>query len=79
MSVATATKPAQSLKLPTHREPYYAGKWQKPATARYADVTAPGSGERLGKVAWTIKQYPRAKQYLISLGRSREELSLIHI
>jgi betaine-aldehyde dehydrogenase len=50
MSVATATKPAQSLKLPTHRDPYYAGKWQKPATARYADVTAPGSGEALGKV-----------------------------
>ena len=50
MSVATATKPAQSLKLPTHRDPYYAGKWQKPATARYADVTAPGSGESLGKV-----------------------------
>ena len=50
MSVATASKPMQSLKLPTHREPYYAGKWQKPATARYADVTAPGSGEALGKV-----------------------------
>jgi betaine-aldehyde dehydrogenase len=50
MSVATATKPSQALKLPAHREPYYAGKWQKPATARYADVTAPGSGEPLGKV-----------------------------
>jgi betaine-aldehyde dehydrogenase len=50
MSVATATKPAQSLKLPTHRDPYYAGKWQKPATARYAEVTAPGSGDSLGKV-----------------------------
>jgi betaine-aldehyde dehydrogenase len=50
MSVATATKPAQSLKLPTHRDPYYAGKWQKPATARYADVIAPGSGDSLGKV-----------------------------
>ena len=50
MSVATSTKPVQSLKLPTHREPYYAGKWQKPATDRYADVTAPGSGASLGKV-----------------------------
>ena len=50
MSVATSIKPVQSLKLPTHREPYYAGKWQKPATERYADVTAPGSGESLGKV-----------------------------
>ena len=50
MSVATSTKPAQALKLPTHREPYYAGKWQKPATDRYAEVTAPGSGASLGKV-----------------------------
>src|SRR6185295_9710994 len=50
MSVATAVKPAQALRLPTHRDPYYAGKWQKPATARYADVTAPGSGQALGKV-----------------------------
>jgi betaine-aldehyde dehydrogenase len=50
MSVATATRPAQSLKLPNHRDPYYGGKWQKPATARYADVTAPGSGDSLGKV-----------------------------
>jgi betaine-aldehyde dehydrogenase len=50
MSVATSIKPAQPLKLPTHREPYYAGKWQKPAAGRYADVTAPGSGQPLGKV-----------------------------
>ncbi|MPZ38989.1 MAG: aldehyde dehydrogenase family protein [Rhizobiales bacterium] len=50
MSVATATKPAQSLKLPAHREPYYAGKWQRPAAERYADVIAPGSGQSLGKV-----------------------------
>jgi betaine-aldehyde dehydrogenase len=50
MSVATSVKPAQPPKLPTHREPYYAGKWQKPAAGRYADVTAPGSGQPLGKV-----------------------------
>jgi len=50
MSVATSTKPVQSLKLPTHRGPYYAGKWQKPVTERYAEVTAPGSGASLGKV-----------------------------
>ena len=51
MSVATTLKtPAAALRLPTHRDPYYAGKWQKPATARYADVTAPGSGDSLGKV-----------------------------
>jgi len=35
MSVSAATKPAQSLKLPAHRDPCYAGKWQKPATARH--------------------------------------------
>ena len=39
-----------ALKLPTHREPYYAGKWQKPATGRYADTINPGTGESLGKV-----------------------------
>jgi betaine-aldehyde dehydrogenase len=51
VSVATTIKQVPSLKLPTHREPYYAGKWQKPAATRYAEVTAPGSGEALGKVA----------------------------
>src|SRR5215468_2463994 len=51
MSVATTMKPAAPpLLLPTHREPYYAGKWQKPATDRYVEVTGPGSGALLGKV-----------------------------
>src|SRR5882757_1253447 len=51
MSVASTTKPAAPpLRLPTHREAYYAGKWQKPATDRYVDVIAPGTGESLGKV-----------------------------
>src|SRR5882762_6667776 len=51
MSVATSIKAApQSLNLPSHRDPYYAGKWQKPVAGRYAEVTAPGSGESLGKV-----------------------------
>src|SRR5437764_8916555 len=51
MSVATSMKPAaQSLNLPSHRDPYYGGKWQKPAAGRYVEVTAPGSGEPLGKV-----------------------------
>src|SRR5438105_6784062 len=51
MSVATSLKPApQSLNLPSHRDPYYAGKWQAPKTGRYVEVTAPGSGESLGKV-----------------------------
>src|SRR2546421_7988552 len=51
MSVATSLKPApQSLNLPAHRDPYYAGKWQAPKGGRYVEVTAPGSGESLGKV-----------------------------
>src|SRR5437870_3269632 len=51
MTVATSLKPApQSLNLPSHRDPYYAGKWQQPKAARYVEVTAPGSGASLGKV-----------------------------
>ena len=50
MSVATSVKStAPALRLPTHREPYYAGKWQKPATGRYVEATSPGTGESLGK------------------------------
>src|SRR6267154_4384732 len=49
MSVTTFPK-AAALRLPTHREPYYGGKWQKPAAGRYVEVTGPGSGESLGKV-----------------------------
>src|SRR6266850_65661 len=51
MSVATTMKSApQSLNLPSHRDPYYAGKWQASKAGRYVEVTAPGSGESLGKV-----------------------------
>jgi betaine-aldehyde dehydrogenase len=50
MSIAASKKPApHALNLPSHRDPYYAGKWQKPA-GRYVDVTSPGTGESLGKV-----------------------------
>src|SRR3954469_14315223 len=49
MSVATTLKSeAAALRLPTHRDPYYAGKWQK--TSRYAEVINPATGESLGKV-----------------------------
>src|SRR5438477_1122492 len=48
MSVATTFKPPQALNLPSHRDPYYAGKGQK--GSRYVEVSAPGSGESLGKV-----------------------------
>src|SRR2546429_7411956 len=49
MSVAMTMK-AAALRLPTHRDPYYAGKWQKPKSDRYVERIAPGSGESLGKV-----------------------------
>src|SRR6266576_4167812 len=50
-SVASPVKIApQSLNLPSHRDPYYAGKWQTPAAGRYAEVTSPGTGASLGKV-----------------------------
>src|SRR5215472_3677616 len=50
MSVATSIRPtAPALRLPTHRDPYYAGKWQKPA-GRYVEVTSPGTGASLGQV-----------------------------
>src|SRR6202790_2652406 len=50
MSIATSRKvKAPPLNLPSHRDPYYAGKWQKPA-GRYVEVASPGTGESLGKV-----------------------------
>jgi betaine-aldehyde dehydrogenase len=49
MSVATTLKTqAAALRLPTHRDPYYAGKWQK--ASRYAEVINPATAESLGKV-----------------------------
>jgi betaine-aldehyde dehydrogenase len=50
MSVVPSMKAAApALNLPSHREPYYAGKWQKPF-GRYVEVTSPGTGEGLGRV-----------------------------
>ena len=48
MSVATSMR-APSLRLPSHRGPYYGGKWQQPA-GRLTDVTSPGTGESLAQV-----------------------------
>jgi betaine-aldehyde dehydrogenase len=49
MSVATTLKSqAAALRLPSHRDPYYGGKWQK--ASRYAEVTNPATAESLGKV-----------------------------
>src|SRR5262249_21501733 len=51
VAVASAAK-AQPFapNLPAHRDPYYAGKWQKPKADRYVDAISPGTGESLGKV-----------------------------
>jgi hypothetical protein len=51
VAVASAAKP-QPLgpNLPSHRDPYYAGQWQKPKSARYVETISPGTGEPLGKV-----------------------------
>src|SRR5229473_4982972 len=51
VAVASAAK-ARPLapNLPSHRDPYYAGKWQKPKADRYVDAVSPGTGESLGKV-----------------------------
>src|SRR6478609_4145141 len=51
VAVASATK-ARPLtpNLPSHRDPYYAGKWQKPKADRYVDSISPGTGEPLGPV-----------------------------
>src|SRR3984957_1825053 len=49
MSIATTIK-APPLNLPSHRDPYYAGRWQQPA-GRHIDAVRPVTGESLGKVA----------------------------
>ena len=50
MSVATSVKTtAPALTLPSHRDPFYAGRWQQPH-GRYVEVISPGTGESLGKV-----------------------------
>src|SRR5246127_3712277 len=51
VAVASAAK-VQPLapNLPSHRDPYYAGKWQKPKADRYVETISPGTGKPLGKV-----------------------------
>ena len=51
VAVASAVrKQASTPNLPSHRDPYYAGKWQKPKVDRYIDTISPGTGESLGRV-----------------------------
>ncbi len=40
-----------ALNLPAHRELYYGGGWHAPQAGGYAELTSPGSGEPLGRVA----------------------------
>src|SRR5213080_5297475 len=50
VAVAAARPQPLPPNLPSHRDPYYAGQWQKPKSPRYVETIAPGSGESLGKV-----------------------------
>ena len=50
VAVASAKLQPLAPNLPTHRDPYYGGRWQKPKSPRYVDIISPGTGEPLGKV-----------------------------
>src|SRR5262249_6820789 len=51
VAVASAPTPQRlAPRLPSHRDPYYAGRWQKPKSTRYVDSITPGTGDPLGKV-----------------------------
>src|SRR5438093_767978 len=50
VAVAAARPQPLPPNLPSHRDPYYAGQWQKPKSSRYVETISPGTGEPLGKV-----------------------------
>ena len=50
VAVASAKPQPLAPNLPSHRDPYYGGRWQKPKSPRYVDTISPGTGEPLGKV-----------------------------
>src|SRR5262245_12470601 len=50
VAVASAKPQPLAPNLPSHRDPYYGGRWQKPKSPRYLDIISPGTGEPLGKV-----------------------------
>src|SRR4029453_8417876 len=50
VAVASAKPQPLAPNLPSHRDPYYGGRWQKPKSPRYVDTINPGTGEPLGKV-----------------------------
>ena len=39
------------LDLPEHRDLYYGGAWHAPLAGRYVELTSPGDGSALGRVA----------------------------
>src|SRR6266545_436642 len=39
------------MNLPARRDLYYGGAWHAPSAGRYVELTSPGSGESLGRVA----------------------------
>src|SRR5438552_12555035 len=50
VAVAAARPQPLPPNLPSHRDPYYAGQWQKTKSPRYVQTISPGTGEPLGKV-----------------------------
>src|SRR6266487_1379506 len=50
VAVAAARPQPLPPNLPSHRDPYYGGRWQKPKSPRYVETISPGTGEPLGKV-----------------------------
>src|SRR6184192_2237322 len=50
VAVAAASPQPLPPNLPSHRDPYYAGQWQKPKSPRYVGTISPGTGEPLGPV-----------------------------
>src|SRR5947208_10219437 len=50
VAVAAARPQPLPPNLPSHRDPYYAGQWQKPKSPRYVGTISPGTGKPLGKV-----------------------------
>jgi betaine-aldehyde dehydrogenase len=51
MTSAALLSAGMSLQLPSRRDLYYGGKWQKPKANAYVESLNPGTGESLGKVA----------------------------
>src|SRR4029453_14255148 len=49
VEVASAKPQPLAPNLPSHRDPYYGGRWQKPKPPRYVDTISPRTGGPLGR------------------------------